>query len=179
MPRIKNQSVPIAELAQGLAGKTLSDASKSSSGGANYITPRTIMAPLATGTSSGIVLAVQNPESYPLIIRQVSLVVQTPGQTSCSIDIGIVASSSKSASDIFNGAAAGPPGTIGAFHLPVGYTPVGGSGSSGLHLSAGGVSVWEKNGNSSDAWLTGKLILGTGSSLAGYALIEVVPFHSS
>ncbi len=176
MPRLENNSVPTGELVTELAGKSLNSANNA---GANYIVPRTMVLPLATGTSSGIVFAVQNPESYPLIIRKATLVVLTEAQTSASMDIGIVASSSKNASDVFGGAAASPPGTIGIFDLEVGKTFNGGSGSSGVFLTAGGVSRWEKNGASSDAWLTGKLTLGTGSSLAGYLFLEVVPLFST
>ncbi len=106
MPRIPNNSVPTGELVRELAGKTITSESRTS---ADYVVPRTMMLPLTTGTSSGIVLAVQNPESYPLIIRSATLVVLTEAQTSASVDIGIVASSSKTASDLMKGAAASPP----------------------------------------------------------------------
>ena len=176
MPRIKNRSVPTGELVRELAGKSLSSANNA---GANYVVSRYLQLPIATGTSSGIVMAVQNPESYPLIVRSVTLVVDVAAQTSASFDIGIVASSGASASDIFGGAAASPPGTVGTFPLPVGRTFNGGSGSSGSFLTAGGISKWEKNGFSSDAWMTAKLTLGTGSSLAGYLLVEVIPYFST
>lgn len=176
MPRIPNNSVPTGEIVRELAGKTINTESRTS---ADYVVTRTMMLPLQTGTSSGIVLAVQNPESYPLIIRQATLIVLTEAQTSASVDIGIVASSSKSASDLFKGAAASPPGTLGNFVLLPGYLPTAGSGSSGIALLPAGISKWEKNGFSSDSWLTMKLTLGTGSSLAGYLMLEVVPLFST
>ena len=174
MPRINNHTVPISEMADGLAGKTLSDATKSSSGGANYIVPRTMVFPLTAGVSSEIALAVQNPESYPLVVRSITAVIRTEGQTNASLDIGIVASSSKTAVDLVSSLSINAQGI---FPVLMGQR-IDDPGSS-LRLVEVGISVWEKNGNSSDAWLTAKIKVDGASSLTGQLLVEVVPFHSS
>ena len=173
MPRIKNFSVPIAELAGGLAGKTLSDALKSSSGGANYIVPRTMVLPFKAGISSELAIAVQNPESFPLAIRSVMAVIRTPGASSAVLDVGIVGSSSKTAVDIISSLAID---AAGIFPVVMGFR-LNDAGSSAITPVA--LSIWEKNGNSSDAWLTAKIKVDSASSFTGQLLIEVVPFHSS
>ena len=173
MPRIKNHTVPIAEMATGLAGKTLSDATKSSSGGANYIVPRTMVFPLTAGVSSELAMAVQNPESYPLVIRSITAVIRTEGQSSASLDIGIVASSSKTAVDLVSSLSIDAQGI---FPAVMGFRLNDVSSSAVISVP---ISVWEKNGNSSDAWLTAKIKVDGASSLTGQLFVEVVPFHSS
>jgi hypothetical protein len=173
MPRIKNHSVPIGEMAAGLAGKTLSDATRSSSGGANYVVARTMVFPLAAGISSELALSVQNPESYPLVIRSATLVLRTPGQSSASLNIGIVGSSAATALDVVSSADISSAAVV---PLIIGHA-LNNAGSSAI--TRANISVWEKNGASSDAWLTAKIKVDGASSLSGQLLIEAIPFYST
>lgn len=151
---IKNEGAPIGEIAQGLAGK------ESTETGAGYIVPRTIVVPLSGGVSSEMSFGIENPESYPMWVRGIDLHIQTAGQSSASMNIGIVASSSKTAADLVS---SGDLATAEIVNCSM----------------VGNASLWQKNGNSSDAWITGKVVVDGASSLDGYAYIEAVPVHST
>ena len=178
MPTVKNNSVPTGEIVRELAGKTLGSAIKTS----HYVQGRTLVLPLTGGLSSNAVqvIAVENPESYPLLIRGVTIVVTTHGgvgTSSAAINIGIVASSSKTDADIFSSGPVDNALGVGTRQLIIGYTPQAGSGSSGLSIAD--ISIWEKNGASSDAWLTARLVGDSASCLAGYLMVDVVPLFST
>lgn len=174
MGRIGDAGAPVGELTRELAGATMKgNATRSSSGGANYVVGRTMQIPLASGGSSDLTFAVQNPESVPLIIRGVTAVITAAGGSSASINIGIVSSSSKTAVDVIS---SGDLASLGVVPYIISHR-LNDAGSSAITPVP--ISLWEKNGNSSDSWLTGKIRFDGASSMVGYMLIEVVPLYST
>ena len=127
--------------------------------GVSYIPGITLMVPLAAGGSSDLAFAVQNPFAADVHIRSMQLDIRTAGQSSASIDIGLVASSISTDTDIVSSASLAE-----ALILPV--------------ITGGWDTRWKKNGSTANAWLTGKIKVDGATGLVGDLIIEALPLFT-
>lgn len=135
--------------------------------GIAYLPGGRIVANLVAGTTGTKAFSIENPYPVPLFISSMWIQVTTAGtvetQSSSAknaiMNIGIVASSSATGSDVGLG--------IGVETIHIVPVVVGGADQ-----------LWAAKGSSSDAWLVAHHQVG-GSSLAGRVIIEAVPLFSS
>ncbi len=128
--------------------------------GISYLPGITMVVPLAPGTSSEFAFQVENPFAVSAIIRSLIVDIRTPGQSSASIDIGLVASSGATDTDIISSGS-----LTEALILPV--------------VIGGWDTKWAAKGSTANAWITGKIKVDGASSLAGDVIIEVLPLFAN
>jgi hypothetical protein len=150
---IKNRSVPVGELVREVVGPENTDG--------NYISGRIAYVKLAGGVSSGVAFAWENRESNPIAVTKVVLsLTANAGGSSQVMAIHVVSSS----------------GTVGS--ATAGSIKVSALGV--LSNLSSAIDRMEKQGASSDSWLTGSYKSdGGGSSLAGYAAIHYIPLYTT
>lgn len=127
-------------------------------------------------TSSGAVYRMENPHDVPMFITGIFHRVTTApsaGGSSGVIKWATVATSSAVGTNL---------GSLGRFSSSIGITQHF-PGSSGFTIiNTAVVNIWEKNGNSSGAWLTGAingLGLFAGSSARAQAFVTAIPMYST
>ena len=128
--------------------------------GISYLPGLSLVVPLEKGTSSEFAFQVENPFGVSAIIRSMMLDIRTPGQSSASIDIGLVDSSSETDTDIISSGS-----LTEALILPV--------------IINGWDTKWAAKGSTVNAWITGKIKVDGASSLAGDVIIEVLPLFEN
>jgi len=150
---IKNRSVPVGELVREIVGPANTDG--------NYISQRIAYAKLSGGVSSGIAFAWENVESNPIAVTKVVLdITANVGGSSEVMALSVVSSSGT--------VAAANTGSIKVSALGV------------LSNLSSAINRMEKQGDSSDTWLTGSYKSDAGaSSLTGYAAIHYIPLYTT
>ena len=128
--------------------------------GITYLPEITLAVPLSAGVSSELAFSVENPFTVSAMIRSMILDIRTPGQSSASIDIGLVNSSAGTGTNIISSGS-----LTEALILPV--------------IISGWDSKWAAKGSTANAWITGKIKVDGASSLAGDVIIEVLPLFST
>lgn len=125
-----------------------------------YLPTHVLSVNLSGGSSGTRAFAVQNPYSVDALVQQVMLDIRTASSSLARLNIGLVSSSSKSATNLGDGI-----GVDRAVPVPV--------------VVGGADRVWKAKGHSSDAWMTGVIQNGPAAGLAGRVIIVAVPLYST
>jgi hypothetical protein len=117
---------------------------------------KTVGGNLAAGNANAFAFAWQNPESYAITVKAVTIVVATPGGTSGSVmDVGAVANATSTSNGIFND-----------INLNAAATSIY------LAVESGDVAIAEAGGATD--YITGKILTQNAASLVGTYKISYV-----